>query len=431
MRKRGDEEMGRQAERKLIGSILINENTLGKCGRLKPEMFSDSTLSHIFRKAMEMSEADRAVNAQSLITECADRIDKADSQLILRACVTETDSAVFAADYVEDIIRDYKASRITAFVKARSESGINSGNILSIQKELENLTDELREDREDSKASPEDLVKELKPKRFVLRDEKFIHLGFGEIDADVGGLAKGDVCVIAARPGVGKSAFALQAASNLCKKGLKVKYFNEEMTKEQLYDRFIAHLSGIELNRIRNATLFRSGEEKEAFERANERFSGFPLEIISGVTNINDIRYSCKDGNCDVVIIDYIQLVTSGRNFRNRYEEVGMISKAVKNIAMSRQIPVIVLSQLNRTSSDTKEPSMSELRESGDIEQDASVIIMLWNRDDKKRLKGVKVEKNRQGKTGSGTIIFDGACMRFGNGQADEFEEAEPGNPFV
>ena len=119
----------------------------------------------------------------------------------------------------------------------------------------------------------------------------------------------------------------------------------------------------------------------------------------------------------DVIIIDYLQLLKADTTYRgNRYAEVGAISKAIKALAMELDIPINALSQLNRVSEmrETKEPTMAELREAGDIEQDASVIILMWNlsQDDKSK-KGCKVEKQRQGQTGKVVMNFNGDLMKF------------------
>ena len=132
---------------------------------------------------------------------------------------------------------------------------------------------------------------------------------------------------------------------------------------------------------------------------------------------VSEIRSESRHMGYDIIIIDYLQLLKSDKEYRgNRYAEVGAISKAIKALAMELNIPIIALSQLNRVSEarDTKEPTMAELREAGDIEQDASVIMLLWNiSNDDKSKKGCKVEKQRQGQTGSVVLHFNGDLMRF------------------
>ena len=116
-----------------------------------------------------------------------------------------------------------------------------------------------------------------------------------------------------------------------------------------------------------------------------------------------------------MIVIDYLQLIKADRRFNNRASEVGDISKAIKALAMELHVPIIVLSQLNRVSElrETKEPTMAELRESGDVEQDASNIILLWNLDEDGQYKGWKVEKQRQGTHLKEALKFDGDHMRF------------------
>ena len=132
---------------------------------------------------------------------------------------------------------------------------------------------------------------------------------------------------------------------------------------------------------------------------------------------MSEIRSESRHMGYDILIIDYLQLLRTDKEYRgNRYAEVGDISKAIKALAMELNIPVIALSQLNRASEvrETKEPTMAELREAGDIEQDASVIILMWNLSQGDQTKkGCKVEKQRQGKTGKIVLNFNGDLMKF------------------
>ena len=151
---------------------------------------------------------------------------------------------------------------------------------------------------------------------------------------------------------------------------------------------------------------------------------------------MSEIRNESRHMGYDIIVIDYLQLLKSDRTYRgNRYAEVGAISKAIKALAMELNIPIIALSQLNRVSEarENKEPTMAELREAGDIEQDASVILLMWNtaKNDSSR-KGIKVEKQRQGRTGKLVFRFRGDLMKF-----EETDEApgtdcqEDENPFI
>lgn len=137
---------------------------------------------------------------------------------------------------------------------------------------------------------------------------------------------------------------------------------------------------------------------------------------MTGSVKPSDIRNECRHLDLDYIVIDYLLLLGSDVKYGNRASEVGAISKAIKALAMELRVHIILLSQLNRISEakETKEPAMAEIRESGDVEQDASTIILLWNTDQENRnKKGVKIEKNRQGELGKIPFEFDGAIMQF------------------
>ena len=247
---------------------------------------------------------------------------------------------------------------------------------------------------------------------FTDPEQSILYTGLSKLDDTLGGLEGGDVIVIGARPAVGKSAFATQIAMNLAKSKKRVAFYNLEMSDKQVYERLLSRNSGIGLSRIRRTRNF-LGDEKEHFDRANESLRKIPLFIRSGSVSVSQIRNECRHLDLDCIVIDYIQLIQSDVRYQSRASEVGAISKAIKALAMELHIPIIALSQLNRVSEmrQNKEPTMRELREAGDIEQDASIILLMWNIVDDK--KGLKVEKNRQGVLSSEVLRFNGDNMEF------------------
>ena len=201
----------------------------------------------------------------------------------------------------------------------------------------------------------------------------------------------------------------------MAKRGKKIGFYNLEMSDKQVYERLLSNQSGIQLNRIRRAVRF-LGDEKERFEKANQELKEIDILISSGTKTVSEIRNESRHQELDCIVIDYLQLVRSDVKYQSRASEVGAISKAIKSLAMELNIPIIALSQLNRTSEmrDNKEPTMGELREAGDIEQDASIIILLWNLDtNDKTKKALKVDKNRQGELGKIVYRFQGNEMHF------------------
>ena len=260
-----------------------------------------------------------------------------------------------------------------------------------------------------------EVVDEQEVDHFVDKPDIGIKFGMELLDDALVLLEPGDVMVIGARPAVGKSAFVTQIISTLSAEGKTGALYNLEMSEKQVYERMLSKTSGIELKRVRKAKAYLSDERKRV-ESANKTLRGYNLYLHSGPTKPSDIRSECKYLNLDYIVIDYLQLMQSDQWYPNRVNEVGAISKAVKAIAMDLGVPVILLSQLNRASEGraTKEPELSDLRESGDIEQDASFVMFLWNMDEEDTSrKGSKLAKNRQGELVKVELSFDGARMTF------------------
>jgi replicative DNA helicase len=275
---------------------------------------------------------------------------------------------------------------------------------------------EIVEDRESHEKRLSDLTG-FKDQYFCDKSTNGVKFGIHGLDDMTGYLEGGDVIVIGARPSVGKSAFVIQVTNNMAKEGKKIAFYNLEMTEKQIYERYVSHISGIELTRLRRAIAY-TDNEQELFDRANETIAKnySNLTVITGSKSISEIRAECINKDYDIIIIDYLQLIIPDSSYRgNRFAEVGKISRDLKNLATELKIPIVALSQLNRVSesTETKEPTMGELRESGNVEQDASIIILMWNLNEERTLKGIKVDKNRQGKTGKIELKFDGSRMKF------------------
>ena len=188
------------------------------------------------------------------------------------------------------------------------------------------------------------------------------------------------------------------------------------MGEKQIYERSIASASGIDMTRIRLANCFLNNERAN-FESGNRILDEEKnVFTITDSSTIRKIRQKVKEYGYQIIVIDYLQLIQPETKRPSRAVEVGEISRGLKAIAKEFNIPVIALSQLNRASemNKDKEPMMSELRESGDIEQDASVILMMWNPNiDDSSEKMIKVEKSRNGFTDRMKLYFDGKHMTF------------------
>lgn len=403
-------------EQNIIGALMIDNNCICEIYNIvEPEMFTSELLGRIYLEFQRGYDNHYAVTTSVLVQNLHG--DNYPDSIIfqeIKDCMIGTVTSATIKSHAKVLLNDYKARQLKSIVqKIKPEAYDIEHQIAETIQSLESL-----QNGETVKSKPlPEIVKENMDKYFRDNEEERLNIGFEKLDNLLGGLEGGDMIVIGARPGVGKSAFVTQIASNLARSGKRVGFYNLEMQEKQVYERFVVSQSGIGLTRLRRAKQF-LGDEKERFVRANEELSKRSNIIITtGSKAMSEIRSESRHMGYDIIIIDYLQLLKADKTYRgNRYAEVGAISKAIKALAMELNIPIIALSQLNRVSEmrEVKEPTMSELREAGDIEQDASVVILLWNisQEDNTK-KGCKVEKQRQGRLGKEILRFDGDLMRF------------------
>ena len=418
------------AEQALIGALMMEPRAIKDCGSIRPDMFVDALLGRIYLEFLRAHDFGYQAN---LVTLAANITDVSQSELLskLKACSDSSVTSMATGEYAEVIKNTYKARTATQIINAVQ---FHPSAVEKQIGETVNALEALQEDDRPKAKCLSKIVDEMAPGCFVDRERDFLYTGFPRLDDCLGGLEGGDIIVIGARPAVGKSAFVTQILTNMGIQGKRVLLYNLEMTNKQMYERLVSRQSGIMMNRIRQGKAF-LGDEKERFQKANTELKRLDVWISSGVKSVGEIRRECQHMGADCIIIDYLQLIKAERHYANRASEVGDISKAIKSLAMELNRPIIVLSQLNRASEgrQTKEPTMSELRESGDIEQDASVVMLLWNlSEENERYKGVKVEKNRQGKTAKFQMEFVGEEMSFKEveGKDFDFKPAKEKTPF-
>ena len=418
------------AEQALIGALMMEPRVIKDCGSIRPDMFVDALLGRIYLEFLRAHDFGYQAN---LVTLAANIDDVSQSELLskLKECSDSSVTSTATGEYAEVIKNAYKARTATQIINAVQ---FHPSAVEKQIGETVNALEALQEDDRPKAKCLSKIVDEMAPGCFVDRERDFLYTGFPRLDDCLGGLEGGDIIVIGARPAVGKSAFVTQILTNMGIQGKRVLLYNLEMTNKQMYERLVSRQSGIMMNRIRQGKAF-LGDEKERFQKANTELKRLDVWISSGVKSVGEIRRECQHMGADCIIIDYLQLIKTERHYANRVSEVGDISKAIKSLAMELNRPIIVLSQLNRASEgrQTKEPTMSELRESGDIEQDASVVMLLWNlSEENERYKGVKVEKNRQGKTAKFQMEFVGEEMSFkeAEGKDFDFKPAKEKTPF-
>ena len=256
-----------------------------------------------------------------------------------------------------------------------------------------------------------------------------IKVGIADFDSFMGGLNNSDLVLLAARPGVGKTSFALNVAYNIAMSSQyiprkTVVFFSLEMSKEQLTRRVISSAAKIDSSKLRLGTLDnKDWDELLRVWRTNLRNLDFYIDDTPGINALEMKSKLRRVKNLGLVVIDYLQLMNSSRRIDNRVQEISEITRSLKLMAKELNVPVILLSQLSRSiESRTKEdktPRLSDLRDSGSIEQDADIVIFLTRPDyyDKettqKNLCEVYIEKNRHGATGKISLNWDGRYTAF------------------
>ncbi len=242
--------------------------------------------------------------------------------------------------------------------------------------------------------------------------------GFVDLDRMLGGLQRSDLVIIAARPGVGKTSFALNIAQHAALKSRAViAFFTLEMSGEQLVQRLISGETGIDSRRLMTADIQdiewerfakATGDLSETLIFVDDTASPTPLEIRS------KCRRLAAEYDLDLVIIDYLQLMSGGTRIENRQQEISYISRSLKGLARELHVPVVALSQLSRAveSRQDKRPILSDLRESGSIEQDADIVMFIHREEvydeltDRRNIADIIVAKHRNGPTGQISLRF-------------------------
>lgn len=262
-----------------------------------------------------------------------------------------------------------------------------------------------------------------------------ISTGFVDLDRETAGLQRGDLIIVGGRPSMGKTSFAMNIAESVAiGSGLPVAIFSLEMPARSLVMRLIASLARVDNSRLRLGKI-KTNEEMSKFTYALHQLNQAPIFIDDGGNiSVHELRARVRrlkreQGELGLVLIDYLQLMQMPDNSENRATQMGDISRALKLLAKEMDVPVIALSQLNRASEKRMDqrPVMSDIRESGAIEQDADVIMFVYrdevyhkNRDDNKGLAEIIIGKQRNGPIGTVKLAFRGEFTRF-----DDYSDRE------
>jgi replicative DNA helicase len=251
-------------------------------------------------------------------------------------------------------------------------------------------------------------------------DEKLFY-GLKRLDYVLAGLHNTELTILGARPGIGKSAFAFQTAMTLASRGNHILFFSLEMSDKELLKRLLASQTGINSARIRLPHTLKSDDFAKLVKVGSE-LSNISLTIDDKSMWLADIVKACTSqkeaGKLDVVIIDYLQLIRNKGDGDTRDQQLASITRNLKLLAKELNVPILCLSQLNRKADDNSRPNLSNLRESGAIEQDADNVIFLHiPKDNDRKAEHVPIEvivaKQRNGSIGYVEMFFHAKCYKF------------------
>ena len=243
-----------------------------------------------------------------------------------------------------------------------------------------------------------------------------LYTGIYDLDSMICGLHKQELTIIGARPGVGKTTLALQIAEKIARNNKSILFVSLEMSDTQLIQKMIARTGNVKSYRMRMGTI--EDDDWNKISNAIGKLSELKFNTNSKIRTIQRLELEARKlknrGKLDLLIIDYIQLLKSKDRFNSREQEVADISRRLKLMSLELDIPIIALCQLNRNASNN-EPNLSDLRESGSLEQDADNVIFLHQEDPESNIVTLKIAKQRAGETGKLAVMFKKDISNFIN----------------
>ncbi len=436
------------AERSILGAILLDNHALNAAiENLKPADFFLEQHRRVFNQMIALGENQQAIDLVTL-TESLHRVGELESSggAPYLAALADGMPRVSNVEHYARIVREKALLRnlihATHNIQQSALEGEDGAD--AILDNAESAIFALAEDRVKAGLIPiKDIVRDnFERLERIFREGKSItgvSSGYTELDKLLSGLQPSELLILAARPSQGKTALALNFAENISiRAGSPVAFFSLEMSKESLLQRLVASVAQIDAHKFRSGHLSR--EDWRRMTEALGTISSAPLWIDdAGSTSVLEIgakaRRLKREKGLSLVVVDYLQLITGRGRFSNRQEEVSSISRGLKGLAKELQIPVLVLSQLTRAPErEERGPQLSDLRESGAIEQDADVVMFIyrphWSKmeasPEERDQAEIQVAKQRNGPTDKVRFVFRSRLTRFEEAAPDAFSQFAP-----
>ena len=424
-----------EAEQAVLGAMMIKKEAIVEVQEiLQPGDFYREAHRHVYEAMLDLTEHDEAVDLVTLTEQLrkTGELDKVGGLPFITAIANAVPTAANVA-YHAKIVKE--KAELRRLIDAATEI---AGAAYEDADSVENIMD-AAEQKILAVAGAQggggfEPIKKILMRTFerinVLYESKGgitgLSTGFKDLDKLTSGLQPSDLILVAARPSMGKTAFTLNIASYVGLHGSKVAFFSLEMSKEQLMQRMLCSEGGIDSQRLRTGQL--DDEEWNKLVTVADRLNKAPIFIddTAGIT-VMDLRSKARrlkaEHGLDLIVIDYLQLMQGrpSKNGDNRQQEISEISRSLKALARELNVPVIALSQLSRSveSRQVKRPMLSDLRESGSLEQDADIVMFLYREDyydkdtENKNLTEVIIAKHRNGPVDTVNLFFQKEYTKF------------------
>lgn len=430
-----------EAEQSVLGSILLDKDAMISVSEtLIPEDFYKEAHRVIYECMLKLYNNQSEIDLITLADELRDQGYLDDIGGI--AYITSLSTIVPTTSNIKYYINIVKEKSISRQLISAANDIINLGydSSTKVEEVLENAEKkifDISQERTTNDFQPiNQVLTETLSMLEKLYEEKSdvtgLTTGFRDLNKKINGLQRSDLLLIAARPAMGKTAFALNLVQNAALKGdASVAVFSLEMSKEQLVQRMVAAQSSVELKKIKTGTLAANDWPRITDGMAVLSGAKIHIDDTPGI-KISELRSKCRklkiEKGLDLVLIDYLQLMEGEGHNESRQQEIAKISRSLKILAKELDCPVVALSQLSRAPEQRADhrPMLSDLRESGSIEQDADIVMFLYRDEyynpdtERKNIGEVIVAKNRHGETGTVELVWFGEIQKFADKMREE-----------
>ena len=416
-----------EAEQSVIGAMIIDKSAIAQVfEKLNEDDFYRDGHKVIYKAIREMYAKDMAVDLVTILEylKTTDMLDKAGGVTYISELSSSVPTTANLSSYIKIV---EEKSTLRKLIKASTsiiEESYNSGG--DVEKVIDLAQKKVFDIAEKKDSKEYEALSDVLERGFLEIERLFnnrgaitgVGSGIKDLDAKTSGFQKGDMVLIAARPSMGKTTFSLNIAENAAlKEGKSVVIFSLEMSKEQLAYKLLCSQANVDMLKLRTGNL--EDDDWERIARATGPLANAKIYIddTAGIS-VMDMRSKCRkikmEHGIDMILIDYLQLMSGSAGSDNRQQEVSEISRSIKALAKEMECPVIALSQLSRAPEQRADhrPMLSDLRESGSIEQDADVVMFIYRDDyynkdsENKNIAEIIIAKQRNGPIGTINLVW-------------------------